>query len=192
MCLSILPRRIRAGSSFSIVSYLRLFFNGALLFLLGRLVLLHLLPLTRQFKIIDVVQQQIRHGSNHGRFSRPRRAIKEVTPLPSFPNSCVEILSLAERNQVLDHLPLLISLHGKRLKSCRVIKNHMAPHRPTVGIKLPLPGSDLNRLPLCQNLTEVLLGDQIPVFLVESQPVVPLLIRLLIGVGGPSFGCDRP
>ena len=68
----------------------------------------------------------------------------------------------------------------------------MAPHRPTVGIKLSLPGSDLNRLPYPQHMTKVLLGDQIPVFLVESQPVVPFLIRLLIGAGGLSFGCDRP
>ena len=40
-------------------------------------------------------------------------------------------------------------------------------------------------------MTEVLRGDQIPVFLVESQQVVLFLIHLLIRGGGLSFGFDR-
>ena len=69
----------------------------------------------------------------------------------------------------------------------------MAPCQPksVIGIKLPLPGSALNRLPYCQNMTEVLRGDQIPVFLMESQQVVLFLIHLLIRGGGLSFGFDR-
>ena len=69
----------------------------------------------------------------------------------------------------------------------------MAPCQPksVIGIKLPLQGSALNRLPYYQNMTEVLRGDQIPVFLMESQQVVLFLIHLLIRGGGLSFGFDR-
>ncbi|CBI29759.3 unnamed protein product, partial [Vitis vinifera] len=73
-----------------------------------------LLQLMSSITMMDLLN--IRHGSNHGRFSRPRKAIKEVTLFPSFPNSCVEILCLTKRNQVINHLLLLLSLHGKGLK----------------------------------------------------------------------------
>ncbi|TYG93048.1 hypothetical protein ES288_A11G079700v1 [Gossypium darwinii] len=53
----------------------------------------------------------------------------------------------------------------------------MAPIRPIVCIKLPLPVPYLDSLTFFQNMFEVRPDDQIPVFFMESKLVKPFLIR---------------
>ncbi|GJM96683.1 hypothetical protein PR202_ga13545 [Eleusine coracana subsp. coracana] len=153
----------------------------------------------RELDVVDVVAEVVGHGGDHGRLSRPRRAVQEVPALPRLADARVILLPVPERVKVGDDVSLLHGVHGERGESLGVLERDVAP-RPAgeVGEELPLPVPDHGLAPLAPHVREVGVEDQVPVPVEEEEaveaavllrggapPREPVGARRRLGVGGP-------
>ncbi|WVZ11655.1 hypothetical protein V8G54_016185 [Vigna mungo] len=116
--------------------------------------------------------------------------MKKVTPFPCLPNPCIEILALAESDQILNDLLFLLRLQGHCFKSSRVLKHNVAPHSllvtwpliaRAISVQLPLPVPQTNLLPLPHHMLQIGLSYQVSILVVKSELVEPSLLFWIIG-----------
>ena len=88
------------------------------------------LPYLSEFEIINVVFQEIGHGSHHTGLSRPGRSIQQVTPLPSPPRSLIKGFVIPERRQVRNNFLLQARVHRERVECRRMLVRDRIPQAP--------------------------------------------------------------
>lgn len=88
------------------------------------------LPYLSEFEIIDVVFQEIGHGSHHTGLSCPGRPVQQVTPLPSPPRSLIKGFVIPERRQVRNNFLLQARVHRERVERRRMLVRDRIPQAP--------------------------------------------------------------
>ena len=81
----------------------------------------------RELQVVEVVLEEIRDRRNHAWFPRPRRPVKEITPLPRLPCPLVKVFPLCKVQQVLLDLVLQFRLHCKRVERWRMLERNALP-----------------------------------------------------------------